>query len=135
MILLDTHTWLWWVCQDKDRIPTSVSSRIETAKDPVAVASVSCLEIALLQKKGRIEIRSGLEEWFDLALVGSGIHLLPLTPTIAARSSMLPDIHRDPVDRVLIATAQVNNAVFLTRDKDIGRFPGVEVQWDGKAEG
>jgi len=46
-----------------------------------------------------------MREWFALALAGSDVELLPLTPEIAVRAVELPDIHRDPFDRIIIATA------------------------------
>jgi PIN domain nuclease of toxin-antitoxin system len=96
----------------------------------MAVASVSCLEVALLVKKGRLRITGDLNAWFRYALQEAGIRLLPLTPEIAVRSAALPDLHGDPIDRVLIATALEHDAVFLTKDAAIHTYPGVQVSWE-----
>ena len=130
MILLDTHTWVWWILRRTDILPEAIDQRIATSADEVAVASISCLEVALLVKKERLRILGDLTAWFDMALEGAGIRLLPLTPAIAARSAALPDLHRDPIDRVLIATAMEHDAVLLTKDTTIRAYPGVQAIWE-----
>lgn len=71
MILLDTHTWLWWV-QGSASLPKNALDRIQSA-DVVAVASVSCLEVAWLAKKGRIVLPGTVEQFFDEALGKAGL--------------------------------------------------------------
>ena len=64
------------------RLPASLLTAIQTAPR-VGVSAVSCFELALAQRRGRLELPSPAREWFELALAGSDIELLPLTPTIA----------------------------------------------------
>ena len=129
MILLDTHTWLWWVCGNTTELPPSMRDLISRSPAPVAVASVSCLEVAWLARKGRIILPVALEDFFVKAIEGAGLLLIPLTPRIAARSAFLPDIHGDPIDRVLIATAMEHDADFISRDATVARYPDVRVRW------
>lgn len=129
MILLDTHAWLWWVANASE-LPARMRTVINEGAEFVAVASISCLEIAWLAKKGRIALPVPVEEFFDRAIEQAGLQLLPLTPKIAARSAALPDIHKDPIDRVLVATAIELNASLVTRDTVIPSYPGVRVRWD-----
>ena len=129
MILLDTHTWLWWIRGDTTELPAAMRDLISSSPDPIAVASVSCLEVAWLSKKGRISLPVPIDEFFVKAIEGAGLVLLSLTPKIAARSAFLPDIHRDPIDRVLIATAQEHDADLVTRDDAISRYPDVRIRW------
>jgi PIN domain nuclease of toxin-antitoxin system len=56
-------------------------------------------------RRGRIDLPVPMREWFSKALDGSGIELLPLTPAIACRAVELTDRHRDPFDRMIIATS------------------------------
>lgn len=91
---------------------------------------MSCLEVAWLAKKGRIALPLPIHQFFTKALEHSGIDLIALTPSIAARSAALPEIHRDPIDRVIIATAIDHDAELLTRDGMISQYPGVKVRWD-----
>ena len=90
---------------------------------------MSCLEVAWLAKKGRISLPVQIEDFFVKAIEGSWLVLLPLTPRIAARSAFLPDIHHDPIDRVLIATAQEHDADLVTRDGIMSRCPNVRTRW------
>ena len=84
--------------------------------DRVCVSAVSCFETAWLVRHNRIEISIPLAEWFDAALKGSGIQLLPLTPQIAESAVNLPEHHRDPQDRIIIATAITHGAQLLSAD-------------------
>jgi PIN domain nuclease of toxin-antitoxin system len=104
MIVLDSHIWFWWINLEHHRIPSSMLAEIESAPR-VGVSPVSCFELALAHRRGRLELPQPTREWFALALAGSDVELLPLTPEIAVRAVELPDIHRDPFDRIIIATA------------------------------
>ena len=73
--------------------------------------------MAWLVQKGRIELPCSIREWFDLALNASAIHCLSLTPDIAALAAELPDHHKDPADRLIIATVLVNNAELVSFDE------------------
>lgn len=65
----------------------------------------------------------GVERWAERALQLPGIQLLPFTPQIAIESVDLPDsLNKDPSDRILVATARIENLALMTRDKDILRF-------------
>lgn len=129
MILLDTHAWVWWVSRQPGLLPASLVNRLATTTEPVCIASVSCLEVALLVKKRRLELSGALDDWFALAIDASGIELLPLTPAIAARTVSLPDLHKDPIDRVLIATALEHDAVLITKDRSVSCYPDVRTEW------
>jgi PIN domain nuclease of toxin-antitoxin system len=90
---------------------------------------VSCLEVAWLARKERGVLPVPIDDFFVKAIDEAGLMLLPLTPKIAARSAFLPDIHRDPIDRVLIATALEHDADFISKDALIARYPEVRVRW------
>ncbi len=91
MIVLDSHVWFWWIALEHRRLPTYLVARIEDA-DQVGVSPVSCFELALAHKKGRLALPCSPARWFDDALAGSGITLLPLSPQIAARAVALSPI-------------------------------------------
>lgn len=129
MIVLDTHAWLWWVNSVPGTLPALLLDKLESEDTRVGVASISCLEVALLARKRRIELPCALNRWFALALGESRIELLPLTPEIATASTELPDIHKDPADRIIIATTQSHNAVLASADETIRRYPDLEVTW------
>jgi len=129
MIVLDTHVWLWWVNSLPHKLSPEFVERLEQGNVRVGIASISCLEVALLLKKNRIELPCSLDHWFDLALSSSRIELLPLTPQIAHLSSNLPDIHKDPADRIIITTAMLAGATLATADEAVRRHTNVEFAW------
>uniref|UniRef100_Q3ASU2 PIN domain-containing protein n=1 Tax=Chlorobium chlorochromatii (strain CaD3) TaxID=340177 RepID=Q3ASU2_CHLCH len=116
MIILDTHIWLWWVNGDTEKLDQRRLEQI-TSSDIVAVSAISSFEVAWLVHHGRIVLPIGARDWFDKALDGSGIHLIPITPEIACKAVELPDHHSDPQDRIIIATALVNNASLMSSDR------------------
>src|ERR1039458_5729992 len=81
--------------------------------------------IAMLESKGRVRIHMDCLEWVRRALETPGLSLVPLTPEIAVESTRLPgNIHADPADRILVATARNLGARLMTRDQallDYGR--------------
>lgn len=129
MIVLDTHAWLWWVNSVPGVLPEAALSEIASPQTRIGVASISCLEVALLVKKDRVELPCLLGRWFDLARQGSGIELLALTPAIAEASAALPDLHKDPADRIIIATAMLHRARIATADSTVRRYPDLEFLW------
>jgi PIN domain nuclease of toxin-antitoxin system len=122
MIVLDSHIWFWWVNSEHQRLSASLLAAIEN--DPVVgVSPVSCYELALAHRRGRLELPLPAKEWFALALTGSGIELLPLTPGICARAVALTDVHRDPFDRIIIATALELDAGLGSVDNYFASYP------------
>ncbi|MEI6371950.1 MAG: type II toxin-antitoxin system VapC family toxin [Nostocales cyanobacterium ELA608] len=104
MIVLDTHIWVWYINRELEKFPSSWLEIIETANQ-VGISTVSCYEVALAQQKGRLILPCPVDQWFQEALEPSGISLLSLTPAIASGAVNLSPIHRDPFDRIIIATA------------------------------
>ncbi len=121
MIVLDTHIWIWWVNGDHLQAGLNRCDLIQ-ATDMAAVSAISCFEVAWLSAHNRIELPFDRSKWFSLALEGSGINLLPMTPEIAGIAVDLPYHHRDPQDRIIIATALFHNAQLLSIDKKFSHY-------------
>ena len=119
MIILDTHIWLWWVNRDAAMLGANRKELIEAA-DTVAVSAISCFEVAWLGRHGRIVLPCDRGSWFEKALQGSGIMLLPITPQIAGMAVDLPEHHSDPQDRIIIATALAHEGQLMSADR---KFP------------
>lgn len=122
MILLDTHIWVRWIEPDTDPLPVAISRMIDSS-DQVTVSAVSCWEVAYLAKRNRIILPLPMDEWLQAALDESGVTSLPLTAKMAARAASLADIHRDPADRFIIATAIETGATLLTLDSVFKNYP------------
>ena len=121
LLLLDTHVWLWVVAGAPDLSVKARDAIVETAAaGSLRIAAISLWEIALLASRGRIVLGKSIGLWLDEALADPGPAIDPLTPQVAIESQALPDVfHRDPADRLIVATARVANATLMTRDRRI----------------
>ena len=126
IIVLDTHIWFWWINLEFDRFPSQWRERIETANQ-VGVSPVSCFEIALAQKRGRLQLSCSAKEWCQQALTPSDIMLFPLTPEIASRAVNLSPVHKDPFDRIIIATALVYKANLASIDGLFSQYSELDI--------
>ena len=115
MILLDTHIWVRWADPSANPLPVGLVEKIETA-DRLAVSAVTCWEVAWLVRRGRLALRLDLADWLDQALTGSEVICLPIDRGIAVRAANLPEHHRDPADRLIIATAIEQRARLISLD-------------------
>jgi PIN domain nuclease of toxin-antitoxin system len=121
VIVLDTHVWVRWVVEGESALPPAVTAAIQ-AEERVAVSAVSCFEVALLCRRGRIELPIGTPQWLELALAPAGVECLDVTCAIAERSVGLPGHHRDPADRIIIATALVHNARLVSLEQTFPQY-------------
>jgi PIN domain nuclease of toxin-antitoxin system len=91
--------------------------------EQVAVSVISCFEIAQLVKRERLILPLPVNEWLQEALAPAGIELLPLLPAITCRAVDLTDIHKDPFDRMIIATALNYDAKLMSVDSHFKSYP------------
>lgn len=122
MIVLDTHIWIWLVNGNFDRFPASWLPQI-VESDRLGVSPLSCYEIALAQKRGRLELNCLAEQWIKQALSLGKIDLLPVTDDIAIQAVSLTPIHKDPFDRLIIATALACDAQLASVDGCFQEYP------------
>ncbi len=120
--LLDTCT-LIWLCTDAKRISETASEAIETAKTPLLLSDVSVLEIALKWQSGKLELPDPPRRWLEKQIAVWGLKCLELSRSDIYRATELPERHKDPFDRLLIASALNENATILTPDAAIRRYP------------
>ena len=90
------------------------------AAGALRIAAISLWEIALLASQGRIVLGKSIGLWLEEALADPGPVIDALTPQVAIESYALPEVfHRDPADRLIVATARVASATLMTRDRRI----------------
>jgi PIN domain nuclease of toxin-antitoxin system len=119
-LLLDTHIWLWYVKGDTMMLSPDECRLIDVASqnNALALAAISVWEASMLITKGRIVLSVPIHTWIAQALSIPGMQLLPLTADVAIESCQLPgEIHGDPADRMIIATARLHRAQLLTHDR------------------
>lgn len=123
-ILLDTHVWLWLATGDES-LSGAVRKVLEKAeaRGELSISAISLLEVANMARRNRIQLPISLNEGFERALSRASIGLIPVTPRIAAETALLPEgFHGDPADRLIAATARVEDLMLCTHDKDLLRY-------------
>ena len=120
-LLLDTHAWVWLVTGSPELKPQLVE-QIEAAGNLGALflGAISTWEVATLVSKKRLSLSKSLQQWVDEAMALPGLQLASLTPAISVESTVLPGVfYGDPADRIIVATARVENLALVTRDRAI----------------
>lgn len=110
-LLLDTHIFLWYLAASR-KLPKSVLNRIEIA-DVVCISAASIWEASIKIKQGRLQAST---DGLISGIAASGFIELPITATHGALAANLPEYHRDPFDRMLIAQAMSEPLKLLTAD-------------------
>jgi PIN domain nuclease of toxin-antitoxin system len=129
--LLDTHTWVWWY-MNPQKLSRQVTNLIgdTTRYDELLLSAISPWEFCKLLEKGRIAISCSPEDWLNAAFDLPKFRLVPLSPVLAYRSTVLPQpFHNDPADQIIVATALLENAVILTKDRNILEYEYVKSLW------
>ena len=129
--LLDTHTWVWWHTN-----PGNLSRKVKGViadvdrYDELLLSAISVWEFCKLLEKGRLGISCDPEEWLAAALAMPKLRLVPVSPPIAYRSTVLPQpFWSDPADQIIVATAREENATILTKDEAMHRYKHVRTMW------
>jgi PIN domain nuclease of toxin-antitoxin system len=119
LLLLDTHCWLWAQLGMIKRFSRAALGAIRSAESGgnLRLSVISIWELGILEKRGRVALPMNVRTWIDAALAKPGISVAPLTPEIALESVHLPgNLHADPADRIIAATARIVGATLLTKD-------------------
>ena len=128
MIVLDTHVWLWWWSKDRTRLPARVRKAIDTAEE-IGIPAISCWEVAMLDRRGRIELDRDVRVWIAQSLHADRVRLLPLTPDISVGAARLLWDNKDPADRLIVATAMIHRAPVVSKDERIRSFQPANAIW------
>lgn len=131
MILLDTHTWIWWA-SDPALLSGKARSAINKAMDAgeVHVSAISAWELAVLEKRGRLKLTMNVRDWIARSEALPFLHFVSVNTQIAVESVELPGaFHEDPADRIIVATARSLNAVLITKDEKILKYSHVKAVW------
>jgi PIN domain nuclease of toxin-antitoxin system len=120
-VLLDTHVLLFWLGGDP-RLTRTQARAIENASadEPLLVSDISLWEVATLVSLGRIRLRRPLRDWLEAAVAPPLVRRVSISPAVAAEVAELPaTFHRDPADRIIVATARTAGAAVATGDSRI----------------
>ncbi len=126
-VLLDTHAFLWWI-SDSPELSDAAREAIADQRNAPIFSAVSGWEIAIKAGLGRLELPDSPAKFVNEQLSQNGLEVLPIHLRHALGVYGLPDHHRDPFDRLLVAQAVVERLPILTADPEIPRYP-VETLW------
>jgi PIN domain nuclease of toxin-antitoxin system len=124
-LLLDTCAVIF-IAQDPNRLSKPTRDLVVDAANAVFVSVVTGGELACLADRKKVILPQHWKAWFRDCIERNGWNLLPLTIDIMEEAYSLPDpIHRDPVDRILIATSRTEEMTLVTTDRLILEYPHV----------
>jgi len=126
LLLVDTHT-LIWMMEEAPRLGKQAAQALNKAgwESRIAVSAITPWEIGMLVNKGRLQLGADVMEWIQAALAKPGVRVFPLEPEIAVASTRLPfEMHADPADRILVATARHLGAILVTADAALMNLAG-----------
>jgi PIN domain nuclease of toxin-antitoxin system len=126
-LLLDTHAFLWWITDD-DRLSERAGDLIADGANDVFFSAASAWEIAIKAGLGRIRLPGDAWTFTPDQLERNAFQALPVHVTHAVAVIALPDLHRDPFDRMLVAQALTESLTIVSGDQDLSRYP-VPVVW------
>jgi PIN domain nuclease of toxin-antitoxin system len=132
VIALDTHAWVWWVASPA-RIPKGAAKLISQAVDGgerLLVSSISAWEVAMLAERGRLELTMPVDLWISHAESVPLFEFVPVDNRIAVRAVNLPGFpHKDPADRLIVATALSAGATLITGDERLRGYGPLATAW------
>ena len=121
--LLDTHVWIWWMLGDPglSRAERESLDALPAGTRPV-IADISLWEFATLVDLGRLRIEGSVDDWLRIAASPATVRVQAITPGIVTEMNRLPaGFHRDPADRLIVATARFLKLPLATKDRKIRR--------------
>jgi PIN domain nuclease of toxin-antitoxin system len=132
MIVLDTHALVWWVQGDHHLLGPAAMPAIanERPGGTILISSISAWELALLIAEGRLSLGFDLAAWLGQVALVDSVRFVPIDNEIAVTANTLPgQMHRDPADRMIVATARRFDAALVSGDRKLRAYPHVRTIW------
>ena len=126
-LLLDTHTFLWWI--GNDPLLSDVARKaIATGRNECFLSVASCWELAIKVSIGKLRLSKPLERFIPEELAANDFQLLGMDFRHVTRVETLPFHHRDPFDRLLVAQALTEKIAIISADAVLSDY-GVKRIW------
>jgi len=126
-LLLDTHALLWWL-EGNSALSRSARSAMSDDTNETFVSAVTAWEIAVKIRLGRLPFAMLLADDMAGTIEGQGFREMPVTVLHGQRAGGLPEIHKDPFDRMLVAQALAEDCALVSNERLFDRY-GVERLW------
>lgn len=128
-LLLDTHAWVWWLTRP-ERLSRRQRGAVERARrasgEHLLVSIISCWEVALLARRGRLRFTIPIDTWLAQATSVPGLEVVPLSLSVISTAVRLDQL-RDPADQLIVATALDRGARLVTSDVRVAEADAVRV--------
>ncbi|OQX97180.1 MAG: twitching motility protein PilT [Bacteroidetes bacterium 4572_128] len=125
--LLDTHTFIWTVIDDNDKLSRKAKNIIRDVDNELFISTISFWEIAIKKNIGKLELNVDFDELIKQLKINK-INLLNINLKHIKQIINMPLHHRDPFDRMLISQAKIENMVIITRDKHFHKYD-INILW------
>jgi PIN domain nuclease of toxin-antitoxin system len=129
VIVLDTHALLWWALDPQQLSEKAVAQVAEMERRGGVASSISLWELGIKIKRGKLEIGITIEEFARRVQASAVVELVPVDTELWLRSLALDWDHRDPADRIIVATAAKLDLPILTKDATLQSFDGARTIW------
>ena len=126
-VLLDTHAFLWWITDDP-RISSRARDVVQDAENELYLSAASGWEIAIKTQLGRLRLPGESDVYLARQMSVNAIQPLAITMRHSLFVYGLPDIHKDPFDRMIVAQSILEEMPLLTKDGNIPKY-GIQVIW------
>jgi len=125
--LLDTHALIWWFSDDPS-LPQTVREFIADTENTLLVSAASAWELAIKYQSGKLRKAADLVSNFSGRMEREGFQLLPISAEHGIRAGLLPGLHKDPFDRMLVAQAQAEDIPIISNETIFDTY-GVRRLW------
>lgn len=130
MILLDTHAWVWIAAQSERLSEKALESYYHAREaHAVYISAISVWEVFLLSMKGSVHLPDSPALLLANTEQDDAVSIVPIDARIARQAVQLPNIHRDPADRMILATARELGARLVSKDERLSKYGVVDVIW------
>jgi PIN domain nuclease of toxin-antitoxin system len=126
-VLLDTHTFLWWVADDP-QISVTAKNIIVNPDNDIYLSVISAWEIIIKVGTGKLSLSEPPEIYIPNPIASNQFEILPVQISHILKINSLPNFHKDPFDRLLIAQSLVEDFSLITIDSAITQYP-VKTIW------
>jgi PIN domain nuclease of toxin-antitoxin system len=131
VIVLDTHALIWWVSGDptlSKKAKTAIER--ELAGGEIIISAISAWEITMLVEREKLVLSMDVSSWLASISAIASVRIVPIDAEIAMKSVGLPGVfHKDPADRMIVATARKLAAPLVTMDEKIRAYAHVKTVW------
>jgi PIN domain nuclease of toxin-antitoxin system len=128
--LLDTGVWLWSLF-DPDRISRLARKALSDPSHEVFLSAATSWEVAIKSATGKLNLPEAPGTYVPRRMADQGLRPLPVSHQHALAVFGLPDHHRDPFDRLLIAQANLEDMILISADRTVEKYP-VQLLWAGR---